>query len=158
MDEDKVAVSDKEFRGSPWFVFVLDAEGVFDAPIQKIWRLHDSPEHIHPSVSDAKFEKADDGSVTYVSGTLLMPNGGRVRNRIRLAAFPPLGFSMEWIKGLFAGSKEFSYYVPQGERTGVVSVGEWTSPLIPREQVKQTVLKFLDTVYTEDQANLARMK
>lgn len=158
MNENKVLTSDKKASSSSWFVFILDADGVFDASMQKIWRLHDSPEHIHPSVPDAKFEKTDDSGVIYVSGTLLMPDGAKVKNRIKLTAFPPLGFSMEWIEGLFAGSKEFSYYIPQGEKTGVVSVGEWTSPVIPREQVKQTVLRFLDTVYTEDQANLARMK
>lgn len=157
MDENKARIPHREIRSPTWFVFILDDDGVFDAPIQKIWKLHDSPEHVHPSVPDAKFEKAGD-SVTYVSGTLLLPNGERVRNRIRLTAFPPLGFSMEWIEGLFAGSKEFSYYIPRGEKTGVASVGEWTSPFMPREQVKRSVLKFLDTVYTEDQTNLARMR
>ncbi|MDG6988640.1 MAG: hypothetical protein JRN21_04865 [Nitrososphaerota archaeon] len=139
------------------FTFVLDEGGVFKAPMEKIWRLHSSPEHVHPSDPDAVFERAGEG-VTYIRATLTLKDGTRVKNEMKLTAYPPLGFSFEWLEGLFAGSKEFSFYLPQGGETGVTSVGEWTSPTLSPEQVKPAVLQVMETLYEEDQANLARMK
>ena len=139
------------------FTFVLDEGGVFKVPMEKVWRLHSSPEHVHPSDPDAVFERASEG-VTYVHATLTLKDGTKVKNKMKLTAYPPLGFSFEWLEGLFAGSKEFSFYIPQDEETGVTSVGEWTSPTLRPEQVRPAVLKLMETLYEEDQANLARMK
>ncbi|MDG7034663.1 MAG: hypothetical protein JRM78_00385 [Nitrososphaerota archaeon] len=139
------------------FVFVLDEGGVFKAPIDKIWRLHASPEHVHPSAPDAMFEQVSE-NVTYIHSTLIMQDGARVKNKIRLTAYPPIGFAFEWLEGLFAGSKEFSFYIPQGKETGVTSVGYWTSPVLELDKVKPAVLKLMDTLYEEDQVNLTKMK
>ena len=139
------------------FVFVLDEGGVFPAPMEKIWRLHSSPEHTHPSAPDAQFVRVSE-NVTEIHATIVLPDGKEVPNKMRLTAYPPLGFALEWLEGLFAGSKEFSFYVPQGKGTGVTSVGEWTSPALEVHRVRPAVLQLMQTLYEEDQANLARMK
>lgn len=139
------------------FVFVLDEGGVFKAPMEKIWRLHSSPEHVHSSVPDAVFERVSE-NVTYIHATMILPDGTRMKNKIRLTAYPPLGFAFEWLEGLFAGSKEFSFYTPQGKETGVTSVGEWTSRVLDIDKVKPAVLRLMETLYEEDQINLSKMK
>ncbi|MDG6933221.1 MAG: hypothetical protein JRN68_00840 [Nitrososphaerota archaeon] len=139
------------------FVFVLDEGGVFKAPMGKIWRLHSSPEHVHPSVPDAVFERVSE-NVTYIYATQILQNGTKVKNKIRLTAYPPIGFAFEWLEGLFEGSKEFSFYIPQGEKTGVTSVGEWTSPVLDIDKVKPAVLRLMETLYEEDQINLSKME
>ncbi len=139
------------------FVFVLDEGGVFKASMEKIWRLHSSPKHVHPSVPGAVFERVSE-SVTYIRATQILQDGTKVENKIRLTAYPPLGFAFEWLEGLFEGSKEFGFYIPQGKKTGVTSVGEWTSPFLDIDKVKPAVLRLMETLYEEDQINLAKME
>jgi hypothetical protein len=139
------------------FVLVLDEGGVFKAPMEKIWRLHSSPEHVHPSVPDAVFERVSE-NVTYIHAAQILQDGTKIKNKIRLTAYPPLGFAFEWLEGLFEGSKEFSFYIPQGKETGVTSAGEWTSPFLDIDKVKPAVLRLMETLYKEDQINLAKME
>ena len=56
-----------------------------------------------------------------------------------------------------AGSKSFSYYTPKGNETGITVVGEWKSKMMTDDQIRQAVMDFLQTVFNEDQANLAKL-
>jgi len=86
-----------------------------------------------------------------------MPNGSWAKNKLRMTLLPPVGIAFETLEGPMAGSKSFQYYTPKGSKTGITVVGEWKAAGMPDEAVKGAVLKFLETVFNEDQANLAKI-
>jgi hypothetical protein len=49
-----------------------------------------------------------------------------------------------------AGSKFLNYYVPKGDKTEVVVVGEWASKTIPAAHLEKAVWANLEKVYSED--------
>jgi hypothetical protein len=137
-------------------VFIFDEGSKFKAPLDKVWRLNQSEgEHNHPSLRNQKAEQQGDHVV--VSYETAMPDGTWVKHKSRMTAFPPVGVAFETIEGPLAGSRSFQYYTPKGSETGVTVVGEFVSKLMPEDQLKKSVMAFLDTVYNEDQKNLAKM-
>lgn len=137
-------------------VFIIDEGSTFKAPIDKVWKLNMSEgNHSHPSLKNASSEM--DGGHPILSYETLAPNGNWVQNRVKLSLLPPVGVSFETIEGPMTGSKSFQYYTPKGNETGVTVVGNWVSPGVSDELVRTTVIGFLETVFKEDQANLARM-
>jgi len=50
------------------------------------------------------------------------------------------------------------FYFPNGNKTGVTVVGEFTSSMMPDEnQLKQAVMSFLEQAFNEDSAYLQTM-
>ncbi|MDG6924106.1 MAG: hypothetical protein JRN67_12550 [Nitrososphaerota archaeon] len=140
-------------------IFIQD-DGIFDATLDKIMRLHSSSEHKHPSTRNMRPEHAG-GNVLYMSGDMLKPDGKTWESvKAKLTSFPPIGHAFEFQEGHLAGSKDFTYYTPLGnDQTKVVTVGYWTSNVLSgEEELKEFVLKMFETFFEEDQANLARMK
>jgi hypothetical protein len=137
-------------------VFIVDEGSVFKAPLDKIWKLNASEgEHSHPSLRNQNSEM--EGEHPVLSYETQMPNGGWVKNRVRMTLLPPVGIAFETIEGPMTGSKSFQYYTPRGAETGITVVGNWVANGIPEEAIKPAVMGFLETVFKEDQANLARM-
>ena len=137
-------------------VFVHDEGSKFDAPLDKVWKLNMSEgTHSHPSLRNAGSEM--EGEHPILKYETQMPDGSWAKNKVRLTLLPPIGVAFETVEGPMAGSKSFQYYTPMGAKTGVTVVGEWISPGVPDAVIKAAVLKFLETVFNEDQANLAKM-
>src|SRR5580700_3277599 len=107
-------------------VFIIDDGSRFNAPLDKIWALHQSDEgHDHPSLKNLKGEEDGEHFIATYEATL--PDGSSVTQRTRTTAYPPLGVVFEVIEGPLSGSKFFEYYAPKGEETAVTVVGEFTS-------------------------------
>jgi hypothetical protein len=87
----------------------------------------------------------------------MMPDGSMVKHKVRLSMFPPVGVVFETVEGPLKGSTSFQIYTPKGARTGVTVFGEWKSAGMPDAQLQGAVMQFLETVYSEDKANLAKM-
>ncbi len=137
-------------------VFILDEGSKFKAPLEKVWKLNQSAgEHDHPSLRNQKAEQEGDHLI--LSYETAMPDGTWAKNKTRRTALPPLGVMFETLEGPMAGSKSFQYYTPKGKETGVTVVGEFTSKIIPESQMQKAVMAFLETVFNEDQKNLAKM-
>ena len=137
-------------------VFIKDEGSVFKAPLDKVWELNSSEgKHNHPSLKDSKVEPVSENTMILTYGVDM--GGKTVRVRNRLTVFPPLGELFETLDGPMAGSKSFRYYTPRGNETAVTVVGDWKSPVMTDDQIRQAVAAFLQTVFDEDQANLARM-
>ncbi len=137
-------------------VFILDEGSKFKAPLDKIWQLNQSEgQHDHPSLKNQKAEQQ--GSSVILSYETAMPDGTWVKNKSRMTALPPLGIAFETLEGPLAGSKSFQYYTPMGKETGVTVVGEFTSKMLPDAALKKATMTFLETVFNEDQKNLAKM-
>jgi hypothetical protein len=139
-------------------VFILDQGSVFDAPLEKIWRLFSTPsEHKHPSMKNLKVERTPDPAVR------LMEWEGESQGTVfpikwRMIFFPPIGFVIDYLEGPLAGSKEFEYYVPMGDKTGITCVGEFKGAGISDAKLRAAVMDLYEQAFREDQDNLARMK
>ena len=83
--------------------------------------------------------------------------GKATRIRAKLTMVAPLGELFETLDGPMAGSKSFQFYTPRGNETGVTVVGQWKSSVMSDDEIKKTVMNFLQTVFDEDQANLAKV-
>jgi len=137
-------------------VFILDEGSVFKAPIDKIWKLNQSEgEHPHPSLKNVKASQEGDHPI--ISYETQMPDGSWAKNKIRLTVFPPVGNLFETIEGPMTGSRSVTYYTPKGNETGVTVVGHWTAKGMPDDKVREGVMTFLETVFNEDQTNLAKL-
>ena len=85
------------------------------------------------------------------------PNGGWVKQTLKMTMFPPVGFTLEYMDGDFVGSKLMQYYIPKGNKTGVTVVGEIVSKSLSPDMAKKMVLKNLETAFNEDQQNLKKL-
>ena len=140
-------------------VFILDQGSVFDAPLEKIWRLMSSPaEHKHPrGMRNLKVERTADPAVR------LMEWEGESQGTVfpikwKIIFFPPIGFAIDYLEGPLAGSKEFEYYTPMGDKTGITCVGEFKAAGMSDDKLRAIVMDLYEQVFREDQDNLARMK
>lgn len=138
-------------------VFILDEGSVFDAPLEKIWKLNLSPtEHRHPSMKNMKVERTTDPS-TYLATWEIEALGSTYRVKAKFVYFPPIGFAMDYLEGPLAGSKEFQYYIPMGSKTGITCVGEFKAAGFSDEQLRAAAMESYEKVFREDQENLSRM-
>lgn len=138
-------------------VFILDEGSTFNGPLDKVWKLNASEgQHPHPSLRNYAAQPQSE-TVVIFSWEFTVA-GKSEKHKGRLALFPPVGYSMEFLEGPFAGSKAYQYYIPKGNKTGVTVAGDWRSQTLSDDQLRKEVLKFLETVYKEDQENLRKLK
>jgi hypothetical protein len=137
-------------------VFILDEGSEFDAPLDKVWKLNMSEgEHSHPSLRNPSSEMEGENPILRYETQL--PDGSWAKNKVKLTLLPPLGIAFETLEGPMKGSRSFQYYTPKGSKTSVTIVGDWTSPGVPDAVLKGGVMKFLETVFQEDQTNLSKL-
>lgn len=139
-------------------VFIIDEGGVFDAPIDKIWKFMTTPgdHHRHPTMTNAKREMMDGYAV--LTFDAVGPNGEKNVVKIKSTPLMPVGRVMEYLEGPLAGSRAFSYYIPMGDKTGVTIVGEFVSRTIPENQLRSVVLAQFERSFNEDSENLKNFK
>ena len=137
-------------------VFIVDEGSVFKGPLDKIWKLNSTEgQHSHPSLKNSETEPAGENALIMTYDVDMDGRTTRVRNKLTMV--PPLGELFEVLDGPMAGSKSFQFYTPKGSETGVTVVGEWKSTVMSDDQIKQAVMGFLQTVFDEDQSNLAKI-
>ena len=146
----------------PVMVFIEDREGIFDAPIDKVWKLakaHSAEgSKIHPSVKNIETAMLDEN--TFINSWYENIHEQTVKIKMKGTIFYPLGIAFEIIEGPFAGSTYFIYYVPRSDnKTGVVLAGEFRSMSIDPtvgddERLRSIVSSTLEKVFDEDCAYL----
>lgn len=136
-------------------------EGVFEGPIEKVWRLvsahtPDNVHHIHAGF--AKMHAAPDAKGGILASIQLRgPDGKVVPAKMRFVMSPPFTQTVEFLEGPFAGSWSTNTYVPEGNRTRVVCVGEFRIPGLDDASVLKLAGDFMDHGFEEDQAYLRKM-
>lgn len=143
-------------------VFVEDREGVFDAPIDKVWKLAKAHftdgSKIHPRAKNLVTSMLNEHSFTNSWDEEI--NGQSTNIKAKGTVFYPLGIAFEVIEGPFAGSTYFTYYTPRADnKTNVVVAGEFISKSIDPtvgddEKLRSIVLSTFDKVFEEDAAYL----
>ena len=141
-------------------VFIIDEGSEFDAPLEKVWKLNEAhakdAAKIHPGGKNFKTENVNENTIIQSWESDIQ--GQTVKTKIKISIFYPLGVAIELLEGPTAGSKFFNYYIPNGNKTGITVVGDFKSPMISdKNQLKQTVMSFLEESFNEDSAYLKAM-
>jgi hypothetical protein len=135
-------------------VFLFDDSGVFEAPLDSVWKYFNS-EVAHRSAHHHRQSRLEELSATsFVASWEQDFEGGSVQFKMRGTEYPPLGLAYEILEGPFAGSKFFFYYTPLGERTRVTLVGEFASESIPEAELPSKVIGFFSAEFLEDAEGL----
>jgi hypothetical protein len=139
-------------------VFIEDREGIFDASIDKVWKLVQAHVKegsiIHPSAKNVVTELLDDN--TFINSWNEEINGQSISIKVKGRMFYPVGVVFEMIEGPFAGSTYLIYYIPRPDnKTGVVLAGEFRSLSIDPtvgddERLRSMVLSAFEKVFYED--------
>jgi len=136
----------------------LKDEGVFDAPIDKIWKfLQSNDEHEHKSVKMSKVVERTEKGMT-MEAELKNPDGTTMMETIKFTYDPPKGFTMEFIGGRMKGTKHTHTYTPMGNKTKVVVEGEFYGQGMDDNAVRKAALARLAEVFDEDSAALRNFK
>lgn len=136
-------------------VYLVDSGSTFDAPMETVWKYLMAPED---HGSSHKGRRNIDRKQLSENSVLLSweqdVDGKWVKMANRMTFHPPVGFFVEPQEGPMAGSKFFTYYIPSGNKTQVVVVGDWNSKVVPAAQLERAVMGNLEKVYNEDVAGL----
>jgi hypothetical protein len=140
-------------------VHVRDEGAYFDGSIQTVWRyLNSGAPHAeaHKSTRNSQLKPVGD----YTNLLTLERNwkGQWVKVVNRVTILPPLGTLQEVLEGPFAGTKAFTVYTPEGDRTRVDVYGEFLSPTIPPGDVKDAAIAWLDESFNEDARAIRSMQ
>jgi len=136
-------------------VYLTDWGSEFDAPMDVVWSYVQATEdhgksHKGRRNTDRKQLSENSVLISWEQDV----DGKWVKMANKMTFHPPVGFFIEPQEGPMAGSKFFTFYAPNGNKTQVVVVGEWTSKTIPPAQLEKTVRANLERVYSEDVAGL----
>ena len=139
-------------------IYVRDDGGEFAATLDQVWDFVGSREphaaaHSHRAVRRER-EHENVGTYSWEQDF----EGRPTRFTMRWTSFHPLGIAYEVLEGPFSGSKFFLYYLPRGDRTGVELVGTFTSPSIPDARLEESVRRFFEVEFEQDQAGLAEWR
>jgi hypothetical protein len=136
-------------------VFVADWGSVFDSPLDVVWKyVQSDDDHGNSHKGRRNFARKPVNENTVMLSWEQDIDGHWVKMSNRLTFHPPIGFFVEPLEGPMAGSKFFNYYVPKGDKTEVVVVGDWQSKMIPAAQLEKAVMANLEKVFHEDSDGL----
>ncbi len=136
-------------------VFLLDRGSEFNATLEEVWAFNRAHfEHPHPSVSNASREQVNE--TTRIMSYDFRVRGGVIKIRFKSTAHPPVGTIYEYLDGPFAGSKVFQYYIPKGDKTEVVMVGNLVSPNLPDDKLRSLYEDYTQIAFDEDNAYLSK--
>ena len=139
----------------------LRDDGVFDAPLDKIWKYinDDTPGlHKHRAIPATKLLKAE-GNVVVQEMQFVNPDGkGTHWETWRLTMNPPRGYQVEAIAGPTKGTKFSQTYTAMGDKTRVEVEGDWQVPGVDEATIRKMTLGFLEEAFNEDNAALKKYK
>ena len=136
-------------------------EGVFDAPIEKIWKYiqDDTPGlHKHRSITSTKVLKEEGNTVVQEMQFVNADGKGTHWETWRLTMNPPRGYQVEAIEGPTKGTKFAQVYTPMGPKTRVDVDGDWRVLGLDDAAIRKATLAFLEEAFNEDNATLKRYK
>ncbi|MGQ0797956.1 MAG: SRPBCC family protein [Methanobacteriota archaeon] len=137
-------------------VFVVD-DGVFDAPIDRVWKYLQSPQdHQHSSIPRTEVLEQK-GNTVKIRQTLATPKGKEEAVQ-QMVLDPPFGFRLETLEGSQKGSRNVHTYVPMGSKTKVIVAGDFHVKGLDETATRKAILDYFAMVFDEDNRNLQHMK
>ena len=137
-------------------VFLLDDGGVFDAPLEVVWRFVGSGSHHGEAHQHRRMRRRRlPGNAGRYSWEQEF-EGRTERFGMRWQSYYPVGIAYDVVEGPFEGSRFFLYYRPRGRRTAVTVAGEFVSPTLRGRSLRSAVAKFFAVEFAQDRAAIAR--
>jgi len=133
-------------------------DGVFDAPIEKIWRyINDDHAHSHSAVKVTGMRDQSEKGLT-LDLEVKEPSGNKHTESWKIAMNPPKSMSTEVVAGPMKGTKHTHTYTPMGSKTKVEVEGEFVAQGMDDATLRKAVLGMFEIVFNEDNANLKNFK
>ncbi len=134
-------------------------EGIFDAPIEKIWKyVGDAPNHQHESIQLGQPVNVKGNAMTFKAKALNADGKTWRTETLVMTMNPPTGFTLETLDGPMKGTKFTNNYTAMGDRTKVVVEGEFVNAKTDDATIRKGTLAYLEEVFNEDQAALRKYK
>jgi hypothetical protein len=138
-------------------VHVID-DGVFDAPVEKVWKYINDPNfHQHSAVKFTKVLEQSGNSMT-VEVEAKNSDGSSRRETWKMTMNPPQSHHTEVLAGSMKGSSYTHTYTPMADKTKVVVEGDFSAQGMDDASTKKAVLGMWDMVFNEDNTNLKNYK
>jgi hypothetical protein len=133
-------------------------DGVFDAPIEKVWKyINDQNGHAHSGMKFTKVIEQSDKGMT-VELEVKNKDGSSHMETWKMTMNPPKGHSTEVLAGPMKGSRNTHTYTPMGDKTKVLAEGDFYAQGMDDASTKKAVLAMWEMVFNEDNANLRNYK
>jgi len=133
-------------------------DGVFDEPLDKIWRfLSDDAGHQHSMVKTSKVSDQSDKGMT-AEVEVKNPDGSWRKEIWKMSFNPPKGFGIEITSGLMKGTKHTHTYTPMGNKTKLTVEGEFIGQGMDDATLKKAALMMFEQVFNEDSALLKKFE
>jgi len=137
-------------------------DGMFEAPLDKVWKYLNTPEdvHKHKAFKSFKPQGQPTGNVMSFKAEVFNPDGKTTHDEVyEMTMTPPKGFSTTVKTGPLSGAKFTHTYVAKGDKTQVILEGEFpTMPGMDEKQTRAALAQYFDAVFTEDNANIKKFK
>ena len=140
-------------------VYVRD-EGMFDAPIEKVWKYVQNQEgdHRHDTIPNMRLLEQK-GNVAKVEAEVRGADGNLHKETWKFVYNPPYSYDFEALEGPQKGTRHTHAYIPAGDQTKVIVAGDFhIQGVKDAAQVEKLTLQYLERVFNEDNANLARKR
>lgn len=139
-------------------VFIRD-DGIFDVPVDKIWRFMNDMggTHRHESITEMVPVETK-GNVTKFNVKTKRPDGKTYSEVWRMTTFVPDGFMNEVLDGPGKGTVNTHTYIPMGNKTKVVVAGEFKWAGADGATTRKQALAYLQSVFDEDTRTLKDFK
>jgi ligand-binding SRPBCC domain-containing protein len=133
-------------------------DGVFDAPLEKIWRfLQSNEKHEHKAIKSSKVLEQKGANMT-IETEMMNPDGTTRMETWQMTFNPPQGFTIEVVSGRMKGTKHTHTYTPMGNKTRVEVEGEFHAQGMDDNAIRKAALAMLAEVFDEDNASLKSFK
>jgi hypothetical protein len=136
-------------------VFVYDQGSEFNGTLEQVWAFNKAhSEHPHASISNISREQINE--TTRIMSYDFRGREGVIKIKYKGTTHFPLGMTYEYLEGPFAGSKAFQYYIPKGDKTEVVMVGNLLSPNLLDDKLKALYDDYVQIVFDEDNVSMSK--
>jgi hypothetical protein len=130
---------------------IADQGSHFDAPIDIVWKyLQSGQEHGQAHTTTRNQEMKPLSETSFILSMERNVNGRWIKESDRITVYPPVGMVIEVLEGPLAGSKMVNIYTPKGDKTAIDVYGDFTSKMVPPNQLQPTVLASLEAAFNED--------
>ena len=129
-----------------------ESEGMFDAPIEKVWKFMPSEHHQHAAFKSVRM--VEDGFETE-----LLRGDGKTTSKalFKLKMNPPSGYETTVQGGPLDGASFRHMFTPMGQKTQVNVEGDFRPIAGMTEAVQLKILDdFFTTAFNEDNANMQK--
>jgi len=135
-------------------------DGVFDAPLEKIWRYMNAGEqdHQHRSSRITKVLEQKGNTMVLEAEVRNATGSGTHKETWKFIMNPPKSWDTEYLSGPMKGTKHTHTYTSIGDKTKVEVAGDFRVEGFDEAATRKAILAYLEEVFNEDNAALKRFK